>query len=82
MIRVYVLSVPEFRPLVDTALMMDHCAVDESHADYAVISSTQEVVFNRKAMKMKPAVWYGAFTGGMDARILDFGREEVRLGEA
>jgi len=29
-------------------------------------------------MKMKPAVWYGIFTGGINGEIAEFGREEVR----
>ncbi len=28
---------------------------------------------------MKPAVWYGLFTGGMNGEIAEFGREEVRV---
>ena len=28
---------------------------------------------------MKPAVWYGIFTGGLDGEIVDFGRDEVRV---
>jgi hypothetical protein len=42
------------------------------------VSPTQ-IVLNRKAMNMKPAVWYGLFTGGMNGEIVEFGREEVRV---
>ena len=28
---------------------------------------------------MKPAVWYGIFTGGLDGKIAEFGRDEVRV---
>lgn len=79
MIRIYVLKVPEFLPLVESARAMPHCTIDESDAEYSVISSDEELVFNRKAMGMKPAVWYGAFTGGLDGDIVEFGRDEVRL---
>ena len=79
MIRVYVLDVPEFRPLVDTARDMPNCRVRDAEKDYFVIESDSEIVFNRKAMKMKPAVWYGIFTGGLEGEVADFGREEVRV---
>jgi hypothetical protein len=46
---------------------------------YYRIESSAEIVFNRKAMKMKPAVWYGLFTGGLNGEIAEFGREEVRV---
>ncbi|MEO0883332.1 MAG: VOC family protein, partial [Pseudomonadota bacterium] len=66
MIRVYVLDVPEFRPLVEAARDMEQCRVLEANRDYFVIKADSEIVFNRKAMKLKPAVWYGIFTGGLD----------------
>lgn len=79
MIAVYVLDVPEFRPLVDTAREKPDCAVTGPVAGYYRIEAPTELTFNRKAMKMKPAVWYGIFTGGLDGEIVEFGREEVRL---
>ena len=79
MIRVYVLDVPEFTPLVDTARTMEGCRVIEPRKDYYVIEADTQITFNRKAMKMKPAVWYGIFTGGLEGEIDHFGRDEVRV---
>ena len=79
MIRVYVLNVAEFAPLVETARDMPQCRVHGPEKDYFVIEADSEVIFNRKAMKMKPAVWYGIFTGGLEGEIADFGRDEVRV---
>jgi len=79
MIRVYVLKVPEFLPLVEFARGLSGCEVDDRSDRYAVIQADKQLVFKRKAMKMKPAVWYGAFTGGLDGRIIEFGRDEVHL---
>jgi hypothetical protein len=30
-------------------------------------------------MQMKPAVWYGLFTGGVNGEIAEFGRDHVRV---
>jgi len=79
MVVLYVLDVNEFLPIVETAREMSDCTVSKSEKGYYKISSPTEIVLNRKAMKMKPAVWYGLFTGGMNGEIAEFGREEVRV---
>ena len=79
MIRVYVLNVAEFLPMVETARAMLDCHVSELQGDYYTIEAESEIVFNRKDMHMKPAVWYGIFTGGLDGEIAEFGRDEVRI---
>lgn len=78
MVRVYVLNVPEFRPLVEAARAMPEVRIKESEA-YTRLEADGEMVFLRKAMHMKPAVWYGIFTGGLDGEIAEFGRESVRV---
>lgn len=79
MVVLYVLDVKEFLPIVETARKISDCTVAKSDKGYYRISSPTEIVLNRKAMKMKPAVWYGLFTGGMNGEIAEFGREEVRV---
>lgn len=74
---VYVIDVPEFRPLVDSAKKKPQCAVSGPDKGYYQIDIRGEVTFNRKEMQMKPAIWYGIFTGGLDGEIKSFGREEV-----
>ena len=46
---------------------------------YWKIQAPTEIRFDRKAMKMKPAVWYGIFTGGLNGEIAEWGRDEVRV---
>jgi hypothetical protein len=79
MVVLYVLDVPEFLPIVETARRMPACEISKSGKGYYKIVSPTEIVLNRKAMNMKPAVWYGLFTGGMNGEIAEFGREEVRV---
>jgi hypothetical protein len=77
-LRIFVLNVPEFAVLVQAARRLPQCRVEES-GDYMVISADEPVVFERRALGVKPAIWYGLFTGGLDADIEYFERDAVRL---
>lgn len=79
MVVLYVLDVPEFLPIVEAARGLKACTITKSDKGYYRIAAPTEIVLNRKAMKMKPAVWYGLFTGGINGEIAEFGRDEVRV---
>lgn len=79
MVVLYVLDVKEFLPIVESARLMPNCTISKSDKGYYKIMSSTEIVLNRKAMNLKPAVWYGLFTGGLNGEIAEFGREEVRV---
>ncbi len=79
MVVLYVLDVPEFLPIVENTRKMPECTISRSDKGYYTIVSPTEIRLNRKALNMKPAVWYGLFTGGMNGEIAEFGREEVRV---
>jgi hypothetical protein len=79
MVVLYVLDVPEFRPIVEAAMARGNCNVSKSDKGYHRIESPNEIVLNRREMKMKPAVWYGLFTGGLNGEIAEFGRDEARV---
>ena len=79
MITVYVLDVPEFRAMVETSRSNDDIRVSGPHRGYWTLEASDEMRFDRRAMKMKPAVWYGIFTGGLIGEIARWGRDEVRV---
>ncbi len=79
MVVIYVLDVPEFLPVVECARLLPDCIITRSDKGYYRVESPSEIVLNRKQMKMKPAVWYGLFTGGLNGEIAEFGREQVRV---
>ncbi len=79
MVVIYVLDVPEFRPVVDTCRDKPDCVISHSAKGYWRVEAPSEIVLNRRAMQMKPAVWYGLFTGGLNGEIAEFGRDEVRV---
>ncbi len=78
-IRIYVLNVPEFASLVEAARRLDSCQVSDASGDYITIDARVPIEFHRKELGLKPAVWYGLFTGGLRGRIESFGRDTVRL---
>jgi hypothetical protein len=79
MVRIYVLDVPEFAPLVEVARRTPEYRVSERKRGYFTIESDGELRFARKELDFRPAVWYGAFTGGIEGRIVEFGRDVVRI---
>jgi hypothetical protein len=78
-IRIYVLDVPEFAALVAAARAKSNCRVSHPVDGYTLIESTGVLEFRRKELEMKPAVWYGLFTGGLQGRIAQFDRDLVRI---
>lgn len=79
MIEVHVIDVPEFGAMIDTQRDRPEVSVTGPRKGYWTISSPTELNFDRKAMKMKPAVWYGIFTGGLNGEIAEWGRDTVRV---
>ena len=77
--RLYVLKVEEFEGLIESARRKPGCTVSDTDGPYAVIESSAPITFVRREIGAGPAVWYSAFSGGLDGRLVDFGREEVTL---
>ena len=80
--KVYVLKVPEFEGLIESARNKPGCTIRSVGESYLCIQSDRPIKFLRREMGTGPAVWYGAFTGGIEGRLVDFGREEVTLVDA
>ncbi|ROT46435.1 VOC family protein [Pusillimonas sp. NJUB218] len=78
-VRLPVLNVNEFSSLVDAAKALPGCTVSAINDDYWLIEADQAIEFGRKALGLKPAVWYGLFTGGLGGRITRFDRDTVRI---
>jgi hypothetical protein len=62
---IYVLDVPEFRPIVDFARMNATFTLHGPTRGYFRISATGTIRLERKALGFKPAVWHGSLTGGL-----------------
>jgi hypothetical protein len=78
-IHIFVPDVPEFRGLVDAAERNPACRVTAPLSNYHLIASAEPLEFRRKELGLKPAVWYGLFTGGLRGRIDVYDRDRVRI---
>ena len=76
---IYVLDVPEFRALVRVAREERGYAVSRLPGSYSRIENPAEIVFTRKELNFKPAVWYGCLTGGLRGKIVQFDRDILRI---
>ncbi|MEX3950756.1 VOC family protein [Paraburkholderia sp. EG287B] len=74
---VFVLDVPEFRPLVDAARGSGIYRTTTTGDGYIRIDGNPGITFTRKALGFKPAVWYGALTGGLAGRIEQFDTDRL-----
>ncbi len=81
---IFVLDVPEFSALVDAAGKQPGYTLSSVENGYIRIEGNPGLSFSRKALGFKPAVWYGALTGGLTGRIAQFDMEAlvVEPGEA
>ena len=75
----FVLCVPEFKPLVDYAETQGNLTVT-AIGDYRKIHSAAEIVIQRAATGLGEAVWFGAMTGGFEGVILEFNENRLMIG--
>lgn len=75
-LQIFVPAVSEFATLVEAARERDDCKVVEG-ATHHVIESRQPLEFGRRELGLKPAVWWGLFTGGVRGSIEHFDRDRV-----
>lgn len=78
-VRIFVPDIPEFMPLITAARAVGDCAVREPAKGYWRIESADEIRLERKAMGLGPALWNSALTGGFRGRILEYGRDVMRI---
>lgn len=79
MASVYVLDVPEFRPLLDAAATTPGYTATVVDDSYIRIDGNPELRFDRKQLGFNHAVWYGALTGGFRGEIRRFDKNELRI---
>jgi len=77
-VRIYVPQVEEFAGLVEDAAARSDCRID-SNDGYDCIVAEGPLEFRRKVLGLKPAVWYGLFTGGVYGHVAVFDRDRVLI---
>lgn len=77
-VRIFVPRVEEFSALIEDASRRSDCAVLPAD-EFDCIVADGPLEFRRKTLGLKPAVWYGLFTGGVRGAIDVFDRDRVRI---
>jgi len=80
-VAIYVPRLEEFSALVKDAAGRPECKLTALDG-YDLIEAEGPIEFQRKALGLKPAVWYGLFTGGVRGRIEVFDRDRVVVAPA
>jgi hypothetical protein len=77
---IYVLDIPEFASIVQTAVLAG-MRLDRA-GDYVRASTSEpEVTLERHHTDVRPAVWFAALTGGVEGRILEFDFDKLCIVE-
>ena len=80
-VSIFVPRLEEFASLTRAARGRGDCTVTPLDA-HDRIDAEGPVEFQRRALGLKPAVWYGLFTGGIRGRIEVFDRDRVVIAPA
>jgi catechol 2,3-dioxygenase-like lactoylglutathione lyase family enzyme len=76
---IFIPALAEFSSVVEAAKRDEACNVSQPSPDYFLIEGKRALEFSRKELGLKPAVWYGLFTGGLRGRIDAFDKDRVRI---
>ena len=78
-VTLFVPDIPEFSPLVRAAEKVGTCEVRPARNGYWRIEAEKEVCFLRKDLRLTQAIWNSALSGGYCGRILEYGRDVLRI---
>ncbi len=77
MIRLYVLDAPEFRAVID------HAAASAMRSrpvgDYVEFTSSDTIVIDRHAARVRRAVWYSAVAALSGGKVAQFDADALRI---
>lgn len=79
MVRIFVPDIPEFVPLLDAARKAGSVELRGPDKGYWRIEAEKEIRFERKPLGLGPALWNSALTGGFRGRIVEYGRDVMRI---
>lgn len=78
-VTIFVPDIPEFAPLVRAAERSPGCEVRAPRNGYWRLEAQAELAFSRKQLGLGPALWNSALSGGFRGRIVEYGRDEMRI---
>lgn len=76
---VYILDVPEFRPVFEGFAALPNATATGPVGGYWRIEGDGELALRRKATKIGVALWYSALMGGFVGEIAQYDRDYIRI---
>lgn len=76
-VRIYVPDIPEFAVIIAAARSDAGCEVLAPRQGYWCLRAPQSLRFERKTMKLGPALWNSLLSGGFRGRIREYGRDHL-----
>ena len=79
MVTIFIPDIPEFQPLLRAARSNVACQVRDPVLGYWSIEAEQVIEFSRKELGLGPALWNSALSGGFLGKIVEYGRDIMRI---
>jgi hypothetical protein len=76
-ILIFIPDIREFVPLVSAARDVQGSTVRAPENGYWIIEADGVLRFSRRTMKLGPAIWNSALSGGFIGRIVNYGPDEL-----
>lgn len=81
MSTLYILDVPEFRPLAEVLTSAPGLSA-ERVGSFTRVSTAGTLSVTRASTGLEKAIWFGALTGGYQGRVERFDEDELRIADA
>ncbi len=81
MATLFILDVPEFRPLAETLAAMPGLRA-ERLGSFTRVTAPATLAVARARTGLDKAIWFGALTGGYQGRVERFDEDELRIAAA
>jgi hypothetical protein len=78
-VTLFIPDIPEFSPLLRAAERVTSCTVRPARNGYWRVQAESEMCFSRKELGLTPAIWNSALSGGFCGRIVEYGRDIMRI---
>jgi hypothetical protein len=78
---IFIPDLPEFVPFLEGLRRLEQCRVQTPKDGYWRVDGEREIVLSRKALGLSPALWYSALSGGFVGRIVEYGRDVLRIAD-
>jgi len=76
---VYILDVPEFRPVLDGFAGLSNARTTGPASGYWRVQADGELALHRKSTSIGVALWYSALMGGFVGEIAQYDRDDIRI---